>query len=145
VRFLTEKAEQTIAIGRRLGRKLRAGHTVCLIGDLGAGKTTFTKGLAEASGIDRNDIASASFTIVAEYDTAPPFYHIDLYRLRGEADMDTAGVFDYIGGDGIAVIEWAEKARLNGDDVISVHINLVSENEREIIIEGADDEDWDNL
>ena len=131
----TKGAEETISLGTRLGRTLGAGSTVCLLGELGAGKTTFVKGIAEALGIARKDITSASFVIVAEHDSEPPLYHIDLYRLHDEQDLNTAGVYDYIGGDGIAVIEWAEKIDLEGETVTMVHINYVSEDEREIIIE----------
>jgi tRNA threonylcarbamoyladenosine biosynthesis protein TsaE len=108
---------------------------VCLLGELGAGKTTFVKGVAEALGIPRRDITSASFVIVAEHDSEPPLYHIDLYRLRDEQDLNTAGVYDYIGGSGISVIEWAEKIDIREENVTKVHINFVSEDEREIIIE----------
>lgn len=131
----TKGPEETISLGTRLGRTLASGSTVCLLGDLGSGKTTFVKGIAEALGIPRRDITSASFVIVAEHDSKPPLYHIDLYRLRGEQDLETAGVYDYIEGDGIAVIEWAEKINLDDVEVTTVHINYISDDEREIIIE----------
>lgn len=141
MRVRTKGAEETISLGTRLGRTLGAGSTVCLLGELGAGKTTFVKGIAEALGIPRRDITSASFVIVAEHDSEPPLYHIDLYRLHGEQDLNTAGVYDYIGGGGIAVIEWAEKMDLSEEVVTTVHINFVSEDEREIIIEGHERRD----
>jgi tRNA threonylcarbamoyladenosine biosynthesis protein TsaE len=144
VRVLAKGPEETVKAGQRLGRALRAGQTVCLFGDLGAGKTTFIKGIAEALGISRREITSASFVIVAEHGSSPPLYHIDLYRLRDEADLEAAGVLDFIGGEGIAVVEWAEKMDLSGVDAVKVTINFVSGDEREIIIEGIGDEDWNN-
>lgn len=88
---------------------LKAGDAVCLEGELGAGKTVFAKGVAESMGLAESDMTSASFTIVAEYNTNPPLYHIDLYRLSGADDAEAAGVFEFIGGDGIALIEWADR------------------------------------
>ncbi|MEJ2184186.1 MAG: tRNA (adenosine(37)-N6)-threonylcarbamoyltransferase complex ATPase subunit type 1 TsaE [Nitrospirota bacterium] len=131
--------------GTTLGKKLRPGDTVCLVGELGAGKTTFTKGIAAALGLAEKDIISASFTIIAQYDSHPPFYHIDLYRLDRPEDVEAAGVYDCIGGDGITVIEWAEK--LPGKDregLINVSFRFVSETEREILIEGLDEKDRDS-
>jgi tRNA threonylcarbamoyladenosine biosynthesis protein TsaE len=136
----TQATEETAATGRRLGERLKAGDTVCLFGELGAGKTVFVKGIAQAVGISEREISSASFTIVAEHDSDPPLYHIDLYRLEGAADLDSAGVYDYIGGDGVAVIEWAERAEPEAVlDAIKVNINILGENEREIVIDGLDE------
>ncbi len=146
VRVLTRGPEETVRAGRRLGRLLGAGDTVCLHGDLGVGKTTFVKGVASALGLGEREITSASFTIVVEYETDPPFYHIDLYRLENRAELDSAGVYDYIGGDGIAVIEWAERADPGAlEDAITVRINFLTGDEREIIIEGIDEKDRHHL
>jgi tRNA threonylcarbamoyladenosine biosynthesis protein TsaE len=136
----TRTPEETTAAGRRLGEGLKAGDTVCLFGELGAGKTVFVKGVAQALGINEREITSVSFTIVAEHDSDPPLYHIDLYRLEGDADLESAGVYDYIDGDGIAVVEWAERAEpetLLG--AVKVNINILGEAEREIIVDGLDD------
>lgn len=146
VRVLSRSPEETIRAGHRLGRLLGAGRTVLLHGELGSGKTTFVKGVARALGIRERDIASASFTIVAEYDSDPPLYHIDLYRLESESDLESAGVYEYIGGRGIAVVEWAEKAGAGcADGAVTVRINFLSATEREIIIEGIDEKDWFHL
>lgn len=146
MRVLTRGPEETVREGRRLGKLLRAGDTVCLHGELGAGKTTFVKGVASTLGLEQRDITSASFTIVAEYDTAPPFYHIDLYRLENRAELDSAGIYDYIGGEGITVIEWAERADPGAlEDAITVRINFLAGDEREIIVEGVDKAAWKSL
>lgn len=135
--------EDTIAAGRALGERLRPGQSVCLFGDLGAGKTAFTKGIATALGIPEREITSASFTIVAEHfpsgGKTAPLYHIDLYRLAPGADLEELGLYEYMGGSGIAVIEWAD--RLPKEDIegaVRVDISFVNQDTREIIIEGAD-------
>ena len=142
----TQTPEDTYKLGQALGSKLTAGDTVCLFGELGAGKTVLAKGIAGAFALEPRDVASASFTIVAEYETTPPFYHIDLYRLEKEADIEALGLYDYLGGDGVAVIEWAEKLPPEEiEDTIRVTINFESETTREIIIEGIDETNWDHM
>ena len=144
MRLTSHSPGETVGVGLKLGGILRAGSTVCLYGDLGAGKTTLIKGIGQAVGIPERDIMSASFTIVAEHDTEPPFYHIDLYRIENDADLDSTGVYDFIGGEGIAVIEWAEKIDIP-EGCIGVRINFLNNDSREIIIEGVDEKDWDNM
>lgn len=133
-RLRTRSAEETALAGFRLGKALKKGQTVLLYGDLGAGKTVFVKGIARAFGIDERDITSASFTVVAEYPSDPPLYHIDLYRVEGGHDLESTGVWDHIGGDGVAVVEWAEKIEVEG--AIRVRIDFGEGDEREITVEG---------
>ena len=138
--------EETEEIGLRIGRKLKAGDTVLLYGDLGAGKTTMVKGIGSALGIDRKDITSASFTIIAEYPGNPPFFHIDLYRTSGEMDLESTGIWDCIGSHSISVVEWAEHAEGElPENSLKVTIKIAENDTREIIIEGRDEKDWDNL
>lgn len=149
MRVLSKGPEETSAFGSRLSHLLKKGDTVCLYGDLGAGKTTFVKGIASGLGIPERDVTSASFTIIAEYrgtlrNTPIPFYHIDLYRIGNASELDSIGIEGYIGRDGIAVVEWAERLGI-ADDFISVRFAVISEREREIIIEGIDEKDWHNL
>lgn len=119
---------------------------MALYGELGSGKTTMVKGIANALGIEEREIVSASFTMIVEYSTTPPLFHIDLYRIEKDAELDEIGLQNYIGGAGISVIEWAEKAeRELPEDAIWVELKSVSENMREITIEGIDEKDWDNL
>lgn len=143
--FLSKSAEETKKIGFDLGKLLKAGNTVCLYGELGAGKTTFVKGLAAALGIPERDVASASFTIVVEYSTAVPLYHIDLYRLEENSDIEETGALEYIYGSGIAVIEWAERLDSVPDDFIKVRFAIIDEDTRKITIEGINEEDRHNL
>jgi tRNA threonylcarbamoyladenosine biosynthesis protein TsaE len=116
IAYVTVSAEQTRALGARLGRLLRPGDVVLLHGDLGAGKTTLTQGIAHGLGV-REQIQSPTFTLVAEHagETADGepinLYHLDLYRLAGEEDLDSFGWESYLAPvDGISVVEWPERA-----------------------------------
>lgn len=149
MKLLSNGPEETFRCGFTLGKRLGKGDTVCLFGELGAGKTTFVKGIASALGIPEREITSASFTIIAEYtgtvnEASVPFYHIDLYRIRGAGELDSLGIEEYIGRDGISVIEWAERlGEVEGS--ISVTFTIVAEDKREIAIEGMDETDRNNL
>jgi tRNA threonylcarbamoyladenosine biosynthesis protein TsaE len=114
--YLTESAEQTRALGAKLGRLLRPGDVVLLHGDLGAGKTTLTQGIAQGLGV-REQIQSPTFTLVAEHasvtaEDAPVYlYHLDLYRLAGEGDLDSFGWEQFLQpDDGVTIVEWPERA-----------------------------------
>jgi tRNA threonylcarbamoyladenosine biosynthesis protein TsaE len=145
-KYISNGADETTKIGFSIGRLLRPGDVVGLYGELGAGKTTIIKGIAGALGIDAREIASASFTIISEYDTTPPFAHIDLYRIENENELSELGLWEYIGGDSISVIEWAEKAAtMLPEEMIRVTLVYTGENTREITIEGIDEKNRDNL
>ena len=127
----------TKEIGRRLGKKLKSGDVVCLYGELGSGKTIMVKGIASAFGISERDITSASYTIIAEYDAKVPFYHIDLYRLL-PGEVSGLGLQEYVGSDGISVIEWAERAEGEiPDNSIRVRLGYKEGDSREIEIKGV--------
>jgi tRNA threonylcarbamoyladenosine biosynthesis protein TsaE len=146
VKLTSASPEETEAIGLRLGKLLKQGASVGLYGDLGTGKTTMVRGIASAFGIDRRDVTSASFTIIAEYPGRHPFFHVDLYRIEKEEDLDATGIWDCLGRDGICVIEWAE--RLGKETVggmIRVELADRGDDLREISIEGIDEKDWNNL
>ena len=100
-------AEDTLALGRRLGQEARPGEVYTLIGDLGVGKTVFTQGIAEGLDIEES-ICSPTFTIVQVYEEGRmPFYHFDVYRIGDVEEMDEIGYEDYIYGEGLCLIEWA--------------------------------------
>ena len=105
--FETNSAEETENLGRTLAEKAIEGQVYTLIGDLGVGKTVFTQGFATGLNIDE-PICSPTFTIVQEYDTGRlPFYHFDVYRIGDIEEMDEIGYEDYVYGDGVCLIEWA--------------------------------------
>ena len=104
----TFSAEETYKIGEQMGREAKAGDVICLIGDLGVGKTVFTQGFAAGLGITE-PVSSPTFTIVQTYDEGRiPFYHFDVYRIGDEDEMFDIGFDEYIDGDGVCLIEWAE-------------------------------------
>lgn len=111
VTFTTFSPQETEALGKAVGERLAAGDTVALIGELGSGKTCFTKGVAAGMGIDRAiPIVSPTFTLINEYPGNPPLYHFDLYRIDTTAQVIELGCEEYFGGAGVAIIEWGEKA-----------------------------------
>ena len=106
--FTTTSPEETFALGRLLGQSLKAGDVICLTGDLGAGKTLFTQGIA--AGLDINDpVTSPTFAIMNVYSGRQDFYHFDLYRLDHPEDLADIGFDEYVGGQGVAVIEWPDR------------------------------------
>ncbi|HBA64039.1 MAG TPA: tRNA (adenosine(37)-N6)-threonylcarbamoyltransferase complex ATPase subunit type 1 TsaE [Lachnospiraceae bacterium] len=103
----TRSAEETFRLGMEIGKKARPGQIFTLIGDLGAGKTVFTQGLAKGLDIEEA-ISSPTFTIVQVYEEGRmPFYHFDVYRIGDIEEMDEIGYEDYFYGNGVTLIEWA--------------------------------------
>lgn len=99
--------KETYELGCRLGQEARAGQVYTLVGDLGVGKTVFTKGLAAGLGIEE-PVSSPTFTIVQVYEEGRlPFYHFDVYRIGDVEEMDEVGFEDYVMGEGVSLIEWA--------------------------------------
>lgn len=129
--ILISKSEQdTKIIGQEIAQFLEAGDVITLEGDLGAGKTTFTKGLAEGLSITEA-VTSPTFTIIKEYEGALPLYHMDVYRLEF-ADEDL-GFDEYFFGDGITVVEWATFIQdYLPDDYLAITIEHQAEHERKI-------------
>jgi len=105
----THSELETAALGRELAAALSAGDVVLLVGDLGAGKTAFVRGLAEGLGVHRDEVSSPTFTLVQEYRGGRlPLFHVDLYRLDDPREIDDLGL-DEIAEDGVLAIEWADK------------------------------------
>lgn len=145
-KYISSGPDETERIGFRLGKCLKPGDVVGLYGELGSGKTTMVKGIASAFGIRDKDVASASFTIISEYRSVPAFTHIDLYRIEREEEIDEIGLWEHLGGEEIAVIEWAEKAESGlPRDAIKVRLKSLDNNVRDITIEGIDEKSRDNL
>lgn len=104
----TWRESETFELGRKMGEEARPGQIIALNGDLGVGKTIFTKGLAEGLGI-REPISSPTFTIVQIYEEGRlPLYHFDVYRIGDPEEMDEIGYEDYFFGQGVSLVEWAE-------------------------------------
>lgn len=130
---ITSRSEiDTIELAQNIESEKFPNMVICLDGELGSGKTIFTKGFADAMGIDEN-ITSPTFTIIKEYDGELPLYHMDVYRLDGETDG--VGIEDYFLKNGVVIIEWASMIKdILPEEYLSIKFKLIDENKRTIII-----------
>jgi len=138
--IITNSEDETIREGEKLGRMLKPGAVVALYGELGAGKTAFTRGIASGLGIGMC-VSSPTFTIVNEYPGSIPLFHFDMYRLESENELFDIGWEDYHDRCGVCVVEWSEKVPgAFSPDAIVVNLETLDENKRrlEIITEGVD-------
>lgn len=127
--WISHSVSETEAIGREVAGKLHSGDVVACFGDLGAGKTAFTRGLAAGLGCTGR-VTSPTFTIVNEYEGTIPLFHFDMYRLSGEDDLFDIGWEDYLSRGGVCVVEWSERiAGALPADTIRVDIRRSGENE----------------
>jgi len=135
--YRTVSADETIEVGRQIAKLLAARSVVVLTGDLGAGKTTLVKGIAEGfHAAQEEDVTSPTFTLVHEYrGPSVNLFHIDLYRIDTERELFTLGIDDLIDSDSILLIEWGEKfERFRREHDAEIAIRRVGESEREITI-----------
>ncbi len=139
--YITNSPEETEELGRRLAAVLTPGSVVAYSGDLGAGKTAFTRGLARGLGIE-GGVTSPTFTIVNEYEGGRmPLFHFDMYRLGGEEELFDIGWDDYLARGGVCAVEWSENVAgaLEGDEV-RVDIRRGAHDQQRIIsVENAPD------
>lgn len=136
--FTTHSAEETIALGRELASLLAPPKLVLLRGDLGAGKTTLVKGIAQGfQAASEEDVTSPTFTLVHEYrGPSATIYHIDLYRVDTQRELETLGLDDLMGENSLLLIEWGEKfARFERERDVEIALERVSENERRIRVD----------
>lgn len=135
MKFITKSTEETYQLGIDIAKLLKEGDIINLNGDLGAGKTYFTKGIAKGLEID-DYITSPTFTIVNEYEGKIPLYHFDVYRINDIREMYEIGFDEYIYGSGISVIEWGDIiSDIIPDYAIKINIKRLDENIREIEID----------
>jgi len=135
---ISRNPEETFLIGKIIGRTLIEQDVVALVGDLGTGKTCLTQGIARGLGVpDEYQITSPSFTLINEYQGRMMLYHFDLYRLSRAREIDDMGYEEYLFGQGVSVIEWADKVKdILPDDTLFVSIDCTDEKARKIIISG---------
>ena len=138
MKVTTKDRDETIAFGARLAKRLKKGDCLALIGELGAGKTTLVKGIAQGLGVkDPRHVNSPSFVIVKEYRGKMPLYHFDVYRLEGRASVGTIDCDEYFYGEGITVVEWADKiAEALPARRVEVSIAITGATTREIRVKG---------
>ena len=136
--FLTNSPAETEAVGAALGKIIPAGTVIAYRGDLGAGKTAFTRGLARGLGCSEL-VTSPTYTIVNEYlGGRLPLFHFDMYRLASSDDLWDIGWEDYLDRSGICAVEWSENVADAMEDAITVTIDKLGEESRRITMEGGD-------
>lgn len=140
--FISNSRQETAEIAKKFAKTVKAGDIICLNGDLGAGKTAFTSGFAAGLGYT-GYVSSPTFALINEYRGDMMIYHFDVYRIDESVEMFDIGIDDYLFGDGVCIIEWAERiGELLPDGVINVNIEkdiTRGEDFRRIVIEGGDD------
>ena len=139
MQYITHSPEETEKVGAALGQVLTPGTILAYRGDLGAGKTAFTRGLARGLGCSE-PVTSPTYTIVNEYLSGRiPLFHFDMYRLRSADDLWGIGWDDYLDRGGVCAVEWSENVEEAMEDAIFITIEKLGEDARRITIEGGDD------
>ncbi len=138
--ILSQSASETIRIGKKIAGFLKPGDVIALTGELGAGKTQLTKGIAAGIGVRKPGyVSSPSFTLINEYEGRIPLYHIDLYRLETEMEAQELGLEEYFRGMGVTVVEWADRIpSLLPNEILTINIGYTGKKTRiiEIIAKG---------
>lgn len=131
--------EELEEVAQKLGRLVNAGDVICMSGDLGAGKTTFTQALALGLGVD-DYVTSPTFTLINEYHGRIPLYHFDVYRINDIREMEDLGYEEYFYGDGVCAIEWANLIEdLLPNDYLWIEIKTSDEQTREVCFTASND------
>lgn len=131
----TTSPDETVALGERLGKQLQPGDVIALYGDLGAGKTTLTRGIAVGLGLDA-DIHSPTFTLIHEHPGRVHLYHVDLYRLSTEQEVETLGLEEYIYSEGVTVIEWGDRMKsILPAERLDITLRMTGDTDRELLFE----------
>jgi tRNA threonylcarbamoyladenosine biosynthesis protein TsaE len=140
VTYITTSDEETISLGQRLGALLSEGDVVALVGELGSGKTWFTKGLALGLGVSPDTIVtSPSFTLVNEYKGRYTFYHMDFYRLENLPEVLSTGLEEYLHDSGVVALEWADRwPDILPEKRVMVKFLIIDDRRREITLSGYD-------
>jgi tRNA threonylcarbamoyladenosine biosynthesis protein TsaE len=135
-KYITNSREETIMLGEKIAKRFKPGDTVALIGELGSGKTTLVKGIAKGLGVKSyRYVNSPSFVIIKEYKGRVPLYHFDVFRLDSLSELDTLSFEEYFYGNGICVVEWADKImKLLPKRRLEIKINMLKENQRKVVL-----------
>ncbi len=135
IEITSQSPEQTHEIGINLSRSLRVPGVILLRGLLGSGKTTLTRGIAAGLGLkDPADVNSPSYTLVNIYHASCPIYHVDLYRLSGERDLRSIGLDEFLGEEGVTIIEWSERLEVKPESAVEIEIKDAGDDARNIRI-----------
>ncbi len=138
MKIILKSQEETIEFGKKIGENLKSGAVVALDGDLAAGKTYLTKGIALGLGITE-EVSSPTFTIISEYPGKYRLYHMDVYRLENSDDFLDIGGEDMLYGDGVCVIEWSKKIKdILPKNTIFIEITVNPDSSRSITVSGLE-------
>lgn len=144
--FVSHSPDDTIAFAEKVGSLLKGGDIIAYKGGMGAGKTTFTRGLCKGLGLP-DEVTSPTFALVNEYRGEEiTLYHFDMYRISGEGDLETTGFYDYISPESVIAVEWSENIEdCLPKDIITIEIETTDENERKITVFGDErfEDTWD--
>lgn len=140
--LITRNPKETQGLGRKIGRLLKRGDIVALMGELGSGKTCLSQGVMEGLDVrDKYKGSSPSFVLINEYQGRIPVYHFDIYRLNNVREVIELGYEEYFYGEGVTIIEWADKIKeLLPEDCVRIYLKIIGEKEREITIQAL--KDW---
>lgn len=130
-------SSHTEQFGSTVGRRLQRGDVIALVGELGAGKTTFVRGVASGTGLDPHIVSSPTFTFIQEYAGALTLAHVDLYRLEQSRELADTGLTEYLNGDFVVLIEWADRlpASWMPDDYLSIHFSHAGKSARRVNVQ----------
>lgn len=134
--IITHSSDETVQVGRELGVRLKAPVLILLSGELGAGKTTLTKGIVSGIGAaGEEEVTSPTFTLVHKYEHGARVYHVDLYRIGDFHDLETLGLEDLLAEPGVVIVEWPDKLTLRTDwPIVRIQLEHLSEESRRIVI-----------
>ncbi len=138
LKIVTHSPEETIETAKKVGALLKGGDVIAYIGGLGAGKTTFTRGLAVGMGLP-DEVISPTFSLVNEYRGKTTLYHFDMYRIMNSDELETTGFYDYMSDDNVLAIEWSENiSDALPDNTIYIKLTRIDDSTREIEIDGGE-------
>ncbi len=134
MQIISKSVKDTLNFGRVMAKNLQKGDIICLFGELGSGKTVLVKGIAKGLGIEKNRIVSPSFVLMRLYIQGRlPLYHFDLYRLKKTQDILALGLEEYIYGDGVTVIEWADRLKnYLPKDFLKINLSFKTDSKRQV-------------
>lgn len=134
--FTSNSEDETIAWACHWAKDLQPGDVVALKGDLGAGKTHFVKGVAEALGIEKSKVHSPTFSLIHEYGGSPPLYHFDCYRMESVREALEIGMEEYLYGEGVCIIEWPDRIlSILPETTTWITLETAGKNQRRITVE----------
>ncbi len=132
IKITSFSVKDTLGLGRTIAREVKKGDIICLVGQLGSGKTILTKGIASGLGFKKEDVISPTFVLIRQYEANLSVYHFDLYRLKDASDIIRLGYEEYFYDDGVSIVEWADKLKkLTPSEYLKVEIQIRKDGARE--------------